>query len=264
MGAWGAKVFDSDDARDIRDGYREKLLLGASDSEAEQEIIEEFQIPKYPELWLPLAVTEWKTGRLSDSVRLNALSGIDREIEELPGSWKPQLIENRKTALLKARMQLASPMPVPNELRMQWYSFRCPWEVGNVLQYRITDAGALAGCYVLLLVRGVEESTSDKIPMDSIAVSLYEWCSHTPPIDMEDGSGLKAKQIDYILQDNSLMASQTIDLSKWYVKRHDIRCVRKTPLSSSDDDYSPVPIVGSDVYFEEAICKTLRFIRIFD
>ena len=72
MGAWGEKIFDSDDACDIRDDFREAIILGKSDEEAEEKIVREYQEGlegQSETFWLPLAITEWKAGRLSKRVK---------------------------------------------------------------------------------------------------------------------------------------------------------------------------------------------------
>lgn len=102
MGSWDYKLFDNDDACDIRDDYREKIIMGMNDDEAESFVISEFEMYKEENymLWLPLAVTEWKIGRLGDKVKGNALHAVKIELSEISEIWEPKYVENEKMNLL--------------------------------------------------------------------------------------------------------------------------------------------------------------------
>ena len=72
------------------------------DDEAESFVISEFEMYKEENymLWLPLAVTEWKIGRLGDKVKGNALHAVKIELSEISEIWEPKYVENEKMNLL--------------------------------------------------------------------------------------------------------------------------------------------------------------------
>lgn len=81
--AWGPAVFSDDVARDVRDRYREHLEDQMADDEAEATILREFaghlgDVDDGPVVWLALAATESKLGRISAVVQSKALDIIDR------------------------------------------------------------------------------------------------------------------------------------------------------------------------------------------
>lgn len=187
MGTWGVKIFDDDEACDIRDDYREKIIVGYTDIEAETAIINEYSDDPEQSFWLPLAITQWKIGRLSERVKKNALVSIDRELESLSEYWKEDAIPKRKKELLQARAVLCSEMPPRKKLRKPSWAWKCPWPIGSVLQYRVLypkEHNSISNKYVLLQVVGISETQKDKIPNERIAVCLFNWYSNVAPCDI--------------------------------------------------------------------------------
>src|SRR4051812_27311908 len=83
MGAWGTGIFQNDSASDIRDIYRSLLEQKVPDTEATQTVIAEYADsgPEIDaELWLALAGTQWKLGRLEPHVKDQALRVIDERV----------------------------------------------------------------------------------------------------------------------------------------------------------------------------------------
>lgn len=145
MGTWGTKIFQSDDACDIRDTYREKLIVGVPDEDAERTVIQEFSMDHRPDCWLPLAVTEWKVGRLSEHTKQMALQQIETELGCLTALWKPDQVLKRSKELLSIRETLQSDMPARKKLRMPSWAWKCPWPIGSVLQYMLIRWGRKSG-----------------------------------------------------------------------------------------------------------------------
>ena len=56
MGSWDYKLFDNDDACDLKDDYREQIILGMSDEDAETYIIHEFELSDEENYMLMVAI----------------------------------------------------------------------------------------------------------------------------------------------------------------------------------------------------------------
>lgn len=244
MGTWGVKIFQSDDSSDIRESYREQLIVGKSDLEAEEAIIQKFSEDPEDAFWLPLAVTEWKVGRLSERVKQRALDSIDRELNCLSEYWKESLIQKRKIELLHAKEMLTSAMPARKKLRMPSWAWKCPWPLGSVLQYKIDFPkvdNPLLNEYVLLQIVGISETPSGKIPCEVIAVSLYDWHSPDPPIDnivkiMKNPPEL----VDLITRGGKRARTHCISMLPQMIRDNGLKCVSEKPLAGFCSEAEPV------------------------
>lgn len=122
MGAWGTPIFSDDTAADTRDAFTDFIAEGMPPADATDRLIAESADILADDddsavFWLALAATQWKLGRLLDSVRDRAIEIIDsgadlRRWEENPKAE----IKQRKTHLEKLRIQLLSPLPKPIKL----------------------------------------------------------------------------------------------------------------------------------------------------
>jgi hypothetical protein len=121
VGTWGTDLFADDEARDIRDHYRELLEDGVEDATATRLTWEKFKT--YLEepgaiAMVAFAVTQSKVGRLDPDIRDRAVAvldgGADLEVWE---SENPKLLSKRRAVLDKARAQLTGPQPAPRRLR---------------------------------------------------------------------------------------------------------------------------------------------------
>lgn len=117
MGAWGPAIFSDDTACDIRDDYKQEVANDVEGPEATRIVLAKFanqlnDPDDGPVIWLALAATQWKLGRLEDEVKAKALDIIDTgaglDLWEEQGS---ELLDKRKAALQKLRDQLVSPQP---------------------------------------------------------------------------------------------------------------------------------------------------------
>lgn len=240
MGSWDYKLFDNDDACDLKDDYREQIILGMSDEDAESYIIHEFELGNDENymLWLPFAVTQWKIGRLSQYVKDMALRSVDKEFSEISDIWETEYISKRKNELIKYKNMICEPMCARKKLRMPWYAFRSPWKIGSVLQYRLSlsnDNSQYDNKYVMLLVSGEEKTPPDKIPMDTIVFRLYGWCGSQEPCSIIDEINKKQPELIKIhSSDNFYDESLTVMLSKSDIKDSDIKCISDTPLMGSE------------------------------
>ncbi len=141
MGTWGPGIFSNDTAGDVRDGFRELVGAGASPDEATERLLEAYGYTFDVDAndtdarvaWIALAVTQWKTGRLLDSVRDKAVecidAGADLELWEDPKGRK-----QREAALRKARADLLSPQRPPTRISRQ-VGNHSPFSPGDVVRY---------------------------------------------------------------------------------------------------------------------------------
>ena len=258
MGAWGPNIFQNDDAVDIRETYRTNLLLGLSDEEAEGAIVREFGEDPNQLFWLPLAVTEWKVGRLSERVKEKALAAVEWELEHLEEfEWKGKLTEKRKQALIEARELLCSPMCQPKKLRLPWWSWKCPWPVGSVIQFRLRrpkENNPYLGHYVLLQVAGVSEPYPGRLPHDSVGFYLYNWHGETPPIECLDSIlEMKPELIPLVpFRDGQERQAVALgDITKEVLREYDVRKVSTCPLNGREPRKVLVKGAGSMGFWKE-------------
>lgn len=147
MGAWGPAIFPDDTAIDVRDSYKEEVANGVDGSEATRIVLAKFadcldDPDDGPVIWLALAATQSKLGRLEDEVKARALQIIDTG--EGLALWEesdPKLLDKRKAALQKLRDQLISPQPAPKKIRKPF----CPpiyldLQPGDAISYQ-TQSG---------------------------------------------------------------------------------------------------------------------------
>lgn len=148
MGAWGPGLFSDDTACDVRDDYRELLEDGLSDDVATQTILDRYaDALRDPDdrsvVWLALAFTQSKVGRLDAAVRDEALRIIETGAD-LQRWEDPAVRRKREAALEKVRLQLFGPQPARKRLRPP-KRHETSLVPGDVLAYRssVTDATLL-------------------------------------------------------------------------------------------------------------------------
>lgn len=234
--------------------------MGIADDDAERAVIEEFSMEADSELWIPLAVTQWKLGRLNKRTKNYALAAIERELNNVAEQWKPALVSRRVQELLTVKNQLCSEMPGKKKLRMPSWALKCPWEVGNVLQYKIhylSKEHPLADHYVLLLVCGISETPPGKIPCESMRVRLYNWFDKSAPVTQLDRILAEPPVlIDFLTRGGTLKASHTIMPMSEERPLNEMQCISPVPLSKENITPEKVtnPMNGD---FEEMIGRTL-------
>lgn len=168
MGAWGYAIFSDDEACDVRDEYRDHIGDGMSGPEATQAVLSEYaeslkDPDSGPVVWLALAATQWKCGRLEDEVRAKALEIIDTgkglQLWEDEG---PQALKKRKAALAKLRDQLLSPQPpvkrIPKRVRLT-----TDLRVGDALSYRLKS-----GNFVIVRIDRIMSDKGGDYPVYTI------------------------------------------------------------------------------------------------
>jgi hypothetical protein len=148
MGAWGPGLFSDDLARDVRADYRELIQDGVTDEDATRRIVERYLAEpadpdEDPVVWLALAFTQSKLGRLDPAVRDRAVAVIDSGANLASWTENPQQRAKRRAVLEKVRAQLVGPQPARRKLRRPSRHVT-DLHVGEVLAYRgVNDRLAL-------------------------------------------------------------------------------------------------------------------------
>src|SRR5215469_93571 len=141
VSAWGPGLFADDTACDVRDEYRALIEDGTGDDSAMRRILDAYadaleDPDDGPVIWLALAFTQSKIGRLDHNLATRALEIIDHD--EGMSRWLeqgPNLEARRRAALAQVRAQLTGPQPRRKKLRPPWRHVTS-LHAGDVLAYR--------------------------------------------------------------------------------------------------------------------------------
>jgi hypothetical protein len=160
MGTWSASLFGDDLACDVRDGWLDLLRQGLDGKQATRKLSQEMAEEIADEgdtVWLALAATQWKYGRLEPRVKARALKIIDsgRDLEARQHA-DARFLKQRRRLLEQLRQQLASPPPPERKVRVQKplqpsQRGESKWQLGQVVAYRRTR-----GTWALFLTEYVE------------------------------------------------------------------------------------------------------------
>ena len=261
MGTWGVKIYQNDDALDVKGMYTEKLAVGLSDEAAEEAVLREFSEFLDP-IWLPLAIEQWKKGRLSDNVKNNALRVIKEELEIIEELWKKELVSKRQIELIKATKLLCSEMPAKKKIRMPSWTLKSPFYLGNVVQFKLLNNDASLekwyGKYALLEVIGKTQTPPDRIPCEVILLRPYKWFSDHAISDISEISNQKIETIDFYFGNGVFAEAISYMPIKDDVKQHDMKCVCETPLSSNTIQNKKVGN-PSNATIDKKLALTLNF-----
>jgi hypothetical protein len=138
VGTLGPAIFSDDLAVDIRDEWRALIGDGLTPAAATEAIL----TSAAPELadpgtkstvWIALAMAQWSTGRLVDTVRDMAVAIIDSGGDLQRWDAGPRRAAREK-ALARAREQLLSPQPEAKKIPKRRLS-QTPFAPGDVISY---------------------------------------------------------------------------------------------------------------------------------
>jgi hypothetical protein len=155
VGVWGTALFSDDTAADTRDAFTDFVADGLTPEEATERLIAESSDILADEgdagvFWLALAATQWKLGRLIDSVRDRALEIISSGADLRRWQQSPKAeMKRRKKHLSKLRDQLLSPQPKPKKLRPGVKS-STEFQAGDVAAFRLDERIAIRFCVLHL------------------------------------------------------------------------------------------------------------------
>ncbi len=133
MGGWGAAIFRRHRQVNVREDFRDAIADGLSAAAATGKVLAEYgpdtaDRPYAASVWLALAVTQWKLGRLEEHVR-DALPAIDGG-DGLAAWLGTQSEISRRDVLAKTRAQLLS-CPRAAPVRRNLPS-TCVWRPGDL------------------------------------------------------------------------------------------------------------------------------------
>jgi hypothetical protein len=177
VGAWGVAIFSDDTACDVRDEYRDLIGEGKSGPEAAEELLREYagmlDVPdEGPVIWLALAATQWKLGRLQDDVKQKALEII--ETGAGLDLWREQgaaLLRKRQAVLRKLKEQLQTPQPPQAKVKKR-FKATTAFKPGDAFSYHL-----LSGEYVIFRVAGLSTDKGGTAPI----VNLCDWIGIDAP-----------------------------------------------------------------------------------
>jgi len=161
MATWVSSFFDNQNeiARDVYNEYLDSLKCGLSGRKATKAVLggfaEDLQDTEGdgPVVWMALAVTQWKYGRLEPRVKAKALRIIVDGGDV--AAYPPELQKRRCKLLERVRTNLESPQPPEKPVRVikpvePLKKIEKLWRPSQVVAFR-RDSGR----FVLLLTEGV-------------------------------------------------------------------------------------------------------------
>jgi hypothetical protein len=119
MGTWGVKLYDNDDACDVRDFWLTALRQGASADEAMDETLKVWGKDDAPLIWLALADTQWTWGRLDARVLKRAQDALAAGGDLV--LWDdPKDRAARRRVFDRVAARLKQPPPAPKQIVARW------------------------------------------------------------------------------------------------------------------------------------------------
>jgi hypothetical protein len=148
VGTWGVGLYDNDDARDLRDDFREVVRAPWDGDRLLQWTLQEF--PDSPDVRLSLADLFWLYGIDHAHVRDDAIrlvtSGADLDEKRTLGMTEPDL--KRRAGLLQKHVEKwSAPNPKPRRRNMRKQAEPFVLDVGDCLAYP-TARGRVRNPYV--------------------------------------------------------------------------------------------------------------------
>ena len=220
MGCWGSGLYQNDAACDVKDAYIGFLEEGLSNSEAYTKTLEKCQgyigYPDEPLLWLALAETQWRLGRLTPEVKEKAMEWIEKgagielweESKSGGAAWK-KTIE-------KLKIKLDSPIPKEKKIRKPEEIDMNLWNVNDVYAYQFHGKEAqehgFGGKYMLIQKIGEGKGFTKGLKMRvHVLDKIFD---ELPTID--DINGTRILPFDYPTMSRILCMSVFMAI---YVKR---------------------------------------------
>jgi hypothetical protein len=193
MGAWGTGIFQDDTACDVRDEYRDHIGNGLSAEEATARILKNYASSladpgEAGVVWLALAATQWKLGRLDNDTLQHALYVIDSgsDLERWGNAGKDHAA--RKAALEKLRTQITSAQPLPRKIEKRVLC-ECNWKSGELVALRL-----LSGKLTVFRVIGHHTDRGGTYPV----CELLDWSGDAiPSAEVLQMTGVKQSRPDY-------------------------------------------------------------------
>lgn len=192
MGAWGTALFSDDTACDVRDSYVDLVADGLTGPEATKALLREWSASlndpdESSVIWLALAATQWKCGRLESHVLQQALNVIDNGLDLARWDSSSKDFTKRKVVLDNLRAQLASPQPPEKRISKRFRDTN-DWRIGDLVAYRMRS-----GRFVILRTIGHHSDKGGRAPI----CELLDWSGEQLPgsfksFDVRKSQGARA------------------------------------------------------------------------
>ena len=206
MGIWGYKLYDSDEALDIKDEFTLKIKQGKSKEKIIKEMIEENEemikdAEEAPIFWFTLADLLWKKGKLTKEVKERAIEYINngKELERWKEDAEERDYKKRKETLEKLKERLESPQPEEKKIKAR-KPYVTNWEIGDIYAYKLTQEASKGTEYEekYVVFQMVEKYTDENIDTygDILPLVVFFDKIFDKPPKLEE-----LKEIKYIILD---------------------------------------------------------------
>ena len=197
MGAWGTSLYSSDIARDVRDDYREMLVLKYTHEQAVEMIIKEHQLsendPYDASGWYALADSAWRYGFLNDKLLSLAQkikdSEIEKELWDNPKEW-----DKRKEVIRKLYNKIQNPPEKVSKPHILM-PLKTDWQEGDLLAFKLQD-GQFAGRYIVILIVQRDDRKISRFARDTDVVAEYHFVVTTYLSEMHPSVSSIGKTIE--------------------------------------------------------------------
>jgi hypothetical protein len=141
------ELYANDLAVEVKNYYIEQIQLGYDNDEATRLTLEQYsecfnsEDEDMTDYWLVLADTQWKLGRLDESIKKKAIDIIQNDEDLIHYAYEGELYDEREKVLRDLLERLNSSQPEPKKIKKLEY-YTCPWKVNDAyaLQMRGKDA----------------------------------------------------------------------------------------------------------------------------
>lgn len=189
---WEKNIFSNTLCHEVGVQYKKLLSAGLTSDQAENLIISYLINNDHADamnqwlMWIALGLSEWKLGRLSETVYQTVITCLENPPESLTA---PMIQEIKNT--------ISSSQPETKKIRLAKVT-HCPWPVGSLLAYKIATNNICAKSqywnkYVLLRVVSIKKRPVSYLAPsvrynESMVVALYPWFGETvPPSSVVEG-----------------------------------------------------------------------------
>lgn len=193
MGTWSTGLYQNDMSSDVKDDYIGKLKAGKDDETALREILSEYQYEledidcKY-DIYLALADTLWKKGRLTESFKVKALEMLEED--RISERWESEKIRKERSRVLdKLKAELESPMPERKKIPVH-KPYVTGWKQGEVYYFEVKQEvegyEKYLGWYAMFYVDRLFQQDWNVRGVDDEVAEAYFFMAKDKPQSIED------------------------------------------------------------------------------
>lgn len=136
MGTWDTGLFADDTALDVREAWEEAVRRGRDPLDVTVEVLGALGEGD-PVVWLALAETQWRWGRLEEAVRERVLGLV--QTGEALGEWAGTPWEAERHRVVKGLVRRLSGPPRPFRPVRPPPPVAWPWPAGTLVAYQLAD-----------------------------------------------------------------------------------------------------------------------------